>query len=129
LKRKAYQTEYNRFSLPDTDHTAMRFALIMLPSFQLAATVRAAPPFIRLRMSRPTTCLSAPARTSYQYETCAQADRRGWQIVNTFEDAGISGTKGRDKRPGFDAMLKDANRRRFDVVMVWAIDRMGRSTA
>jgi DNA invertase Pin-like site-specific DNA recombinase len=57
------------------------------------------------------------------------ADRRGWRIVNTFEDAGISGTKGRDRRPGFDAMLKDANRRRFDVVMVWAIDRMGRSTA
>jgi DNA invertase Pin-like site-specific DNA recombinase len=42
-------------------------------------------------------------------------------------DAGISGAKGRDKRPGLDAMLKDASRRRFDLVMVWAIDRLGRS--
>ena len=35
--------------------------------------------------------------------------------------------KGRDKRPGLDAMLKDASRRKFDVVMAWAIDRLGRS--
>jgi hypothetical protein len=41
--------------------------------------------------------------------------------------AGISGAKGRDKRPGLDAMLKDASRRKFDVVMAWAIDRLGRS--
>ena len=57
------------------------------------------------------------------------AERRGWQIVQTYEDAGISGSKGRDKRPGFDAMLKDATRRRFDVLMFWSIDRLGRSTA
>ena len=42
-------------------------------------------------------------------------------------DAGISGTKGRESRPGLDEMLKDAQRRRFDVVMAWAIDRLGRS--
>jgi len=40
---------------------------------------------------------------------------------------GISGSKGRDGRPGLDQMLKDAQRRRFDVVMAWAIDRLGRS--
>jgi DNA invertase Pin-like site-specific DNA recombinase len=57
----------------------------------------------------------------------AVAERRGWQIVETYTDAGISGAKGRDKRPGLDAMLKDASRRRFDVVMAWAIDRLGRS--
>jgi DNA invertase Pin-like site-specific DNA recombinase len=55
------------------------------------------------------------------------AGRRGWQIVAVYEDAGISGAKGRDKRPQFDGMLKDASRRKFDVVMAWAIDRMGRS--
>ncbi len=55
------------------------------------------------------------------------AERRGWQVVETYQDAGISGAKGRDKRPGLDAMLKDANRRKFDVVMAWAIDRLGRS--
>jgi len=55
------------------------------------------------------------------------ATRAGWQIVAVYEDAGISGAKGRDQRPEFDRMLKDATRRRFDVVMAWAIDRLGRS--
>src|SRR5215469_13410125 len=52
---------------------------------------------------------------------------RGWQIVQTFSDAGISGARGRNERPGLDEMLKHAQRHRFDVVMVWAIDRIGRS--
>ena len=55
------------------------------------------------------------------------AQARGWQIVETFNDAGISGTKERKDRPGLDEMLKQAQRRRFDVVMAWAIDRLGRS--
>lgn len=55
------------------------------------------------------------------------AEHRGWHIVQTFEDAGISGAKGRDKRPGFDQMLKDAVRGRFNVLMIWSIDRLGRS--
>jgi DNA invertase Pin-like site-specific DNA recombinase len=55
------------------------------------------------------------------------ADRRGWEVVEEYQDAGISGAKGRDSRPGLDKMLKDASRRRFDVVMAWAIDRLGRS--
>ena len=55
------------------------------------------------------------------------AARRGWDIAEVYLDNGISGAKGRDKRPGFDRMLKDASRRKFDVVMAWAIDRMGRS--
>jgi DNA invertase Pin-like site-specific DNA recombinase len=55
------------------------------------------------------------------------AERRGWQVVDVYKDAGISGAKGRDQRPGLDAMLKDASRRKFDVVMAWAIDRLGRS--
>lgn len=57
------------------------------------------------------------------------AGRRGWSIVEVYEDAGISGAKGRDRRPGFDAAFKAAVRRRYDVLMVWSIDRMGRSTA
>jgi DNA invertase Pin-like site-specific DNA recombinase len=55
------------------------------------------------------------------------AEHRGWTVAGIYEDAGISGAKGRDQRPGFDQMLKDASRRKFDVVMAWAIDRMGRS--
>ncbi len=55
------------------------------------------------------------------------AERRGWLVAELYRDAGISGAKGRDQRPGLDALLKDASRRRFDVVMAWAIDRLGRS--
>src|ERR1700740_455732 len=55
------------------------------------------------------------------------AGHRGWEIVQTYEDAGISGAKGREKRPAFDQMLKHAVRRRFDIMMVWSIDRLGRS--
>ena len=57
----------------------------------------------------------------------AVAEQRGWTVANVYEDAGISGAKGRDKRPGLDALLKDAARGRFDVVMAWAMDRLGRS--
>jgi DNA invertase Pin-like site-specific DNA recombinase len=55
------------------------------------------------------------------------AERRGWDVVEIYTDAGVSGAKGRAQRPSLDRMLKDAQRRRFDVVMSWAIDRLGRS--
>lgn len=55
------------------------------------------------------------------------AKARGWSIVATFNDAGISGAKGRKDRPGLDDMLKQAQRGAFDVVMAWSIDRVGRS--
>src|SRR4051794_39151902 len=60
-------------------------------------------------------------------ELQAVAEQRGWKIVEVYEDAGISGAKGRDKRPGLDAMLKDAVRGKFNVVMAWSVDRLGRS--
>lgn len=60
-------------------------------------------------------------------ELTAIAQRRGWQLVEVYQDAGISGAKGRDQRPALDRMLKDACRRKFDVVMAVAIDRLGRS--
>src|SRR5262245_18894388 len=55
------------------------------------------------------------------------AGRRGWDVIEVYSDAGISGAKGRNGRPGLDSMLKDASRRKFDIVMAWAIDRLGRS--
>src|SRR5215467_14432042 len=55
------------------------------------------------------------------------AERMGHTIVEVYADNGISGSKGRDKRPAFDRMHKDAARRRFDVVMAWSVDRLGRS--
>ena len=55
------------------------------------------------------------------------AERRGWRVIEVYTDHGSSGAKARDQRPALDWMLKDASRRRFDVVMAWAIDRLGRS--
>jgi DNA invertase Pin-like site-specific DNA recombinase len=55
------------------------------------------------------------------------AGRRGWDVIEVYSDGGISGAKGRNGRPGLDSMLKDASRRKFDIVMAWAIDRLGRS--
>jgi DNA invertase Pin-like site-specific DNA recombinase len=57
----------------------------------------------------------------------AVAARSGWDVVKVYEDAGISGAKGRDKRPGLDAMLKAVNAREFDMVAAWSVDRLGRS--
>jgi DNA invertase Pin-like site-specific DNA recombinase len=55
------------------------------------------------------------------------ARNSGWEVVEIYEDAGVSGAKGRDKRPAFDALCKDATRRRFDIVAAWSVDRLGRS--
>jgi DNA invertase Pin-like site-specific DNA recombinase len=55
------------------------------------------------------------------------AAQRGWQIVETYIDQGFSGAKGRDKRPGFAKLCKDAARGKFDLIAAWSIDRIGRS--
>lgn len=55
------------------------------------------------------------------------AAKNDWVIVDTYIDNGISGSKGRDKRPELDRMMKDAIKRKFDVVMISSIDRLGRS--
>lgn len=55
------------------------------------------------------------------------AARSGWTVVGFYEDAGISGAKGRDKRPGFDRLLKDATARKVDMIAAWSVDRLGRS--
>jgi DNA invertase Pin-like site-specific DNA recombinase len=50
-----------------------------------------------------------------------------WKVVEVYEDAGVSGAKGRDQRPSFDRLLKDATRGKFDIVAAWSVDRLGRS--
>ena len=76
--------------------------------------------YLRVSTGEQTT-----ANQARELEAAAAA--RGWTIVATYSDAGISGAKGRDGRPQLDLMLRDAVKRRFDVVMVWAVDRLGRS--
>ena len=54
-------------------------------------------------------------------------NRNGWDLIDTYIDDGISGSKGRDKRPEFDRMCKDMIRRKFNRILVWDISRLGRS--
>jgi DNA invertase Pin-like site-specific DNA recombinase len=62
-----------------------------------------------------------------QRELEAVSVRHDWNVVAVFTDAGISGTKGRDKRPGYDQLCRGIARREFDQVAAWSVDRLGRS--
>jgi DNA invertase Pin-like site-specific DNA recombinase len=55
------------------------------------------------------------------------AEQRGWHVVGEYVDHGISGSKGRDERPAFKKLTKDAAAGRLDMVAAWSIDRIGRS--
>lgn len=55
------------------------------------------------------------------------AAAKGWLISEVYEDQGVSGAKGREKRPAYDRLLKDAVRSKFNVVMAWDVSRLGRS--
>lgn len=55
------------------------------------------------------------------------AAKAGWEVVEVYRDQGVSGAKGRDERPALREMHKAATQRRFDVVMAWSVDRLGRS--
>jgi DNA invertase Pin-like site-specific DNA recombinase len=62
-----------------------------------------------------------------RHELEAVAARSGWEVVAIYEDAGISDSNGRDKRPGFDRLLNDATARKINMVAAWSVDRLGRS--
>jgi DNA invertase Pin-like site-specific DNA recombinase len=53
--------------------------------------------------------------------------RRGWDIVGEYVDIGVSGAK--DSRPGLNKLMSDANRCKFDAVVVWRFDRFARSVS
>jgi DNA invertase Pin-like site-specific DNA recombinase len=53
------------------------------------------------------------------------AERRGWEVANVYTDAGVSGSK--DSRPALNRLMADAKQRRIDAVLVWKLDRFGRS--
>jgi DNA invertase Pin-like site-specific DNA recombinase len=60
-------------------------------------------------------------------ELAKAAEQRGWVVAGEYVDHGVSGTKGRDKRPAFDRMCKDAIAGRFNIIAAWSVDRLGRS--
>src|SRR3989440_1456056 len=92
----------------------------MLPFQQQGALMKRVAIYIRVSTSKQDT-------DNQRRELEAVAARSGWRVVRVYEDAGISGAKGRDKRPGLDAMLKAVNAREFDMVAAWSVDRLGRS--
>lgn len=79
-----------------------------------------------LRVARYVRVSTNDQRQDLQlHETAEMIERRGWQIVATYTDHGVSGSRAR--RPGLDKMLDDARRGRFDVLAVWKSDRLFRS--
>jgi DNA invertase Pin-like site-specific DNA recombinase len=75
------------------------------------------------------------ARVSTDKQTCENqlqelrtiAERMNCTIVAEFVDNGISGMKTRQNRPALDQLMKSATQRKFDMVICWSIDRLGRS--
>jgi DNA invertase Pin-like site-specific DNA recombinase len=59
-------------------------------------------------------------------ELNALAERSGWEVVEVYSEK-ISGTKATEDRPELKRMMHDAKLRRFDKVVVWSVDRLGRS--
>jgi DNA invertase Pin-like site-specific DNA recombinase len=55
------------------------------------------------------------------------AQARGWRLVDSYLDVGVSGSK--DRRPQLDRLMADAHKRRFDIVIVWRFDRFARSVS
>jgi DNA invertase Pin-like site-specific DNA recombinase len=71
-----------------------------------------------LERARPNSALQ-------RRELMQACEHRGWEVVEVYEDAGVSGAKGREGRPAFDRLCQDATRRRFDVIAAWSVDRLG----
>jgi DNA invertase Pin-like site-specific DNA recombinase len=80
-----------------------------------------------MRVCAYTRVSTADQSTDLQVQELEDyARRQGWKIGATYSDT-ISGTKAR--RPGLDRLMADASKRKFDIVLVWTLDRFGRSLA
>ena len=89
-------------------------------TYKKDTTIRRAAIYIRVSTDGQTV-------DNQRLELEQAAERAGWEIVGVYDDNGISGAKSRDEREAFDRLCKDATRRKFDVVMSWSVDRLGRS--
>src|SRR5450755_3884096 len=82
-------------------------------------------PIIRVALYARVSTLNNQDPEMQLAELREYAGRRGWEIVEEFTDQGVSGAK--ESRPALNRLMADACRRRFDGVLVWKIDRFGRS--
>ncbi len=79
-----------------------------------------------MRVALYARCSTADQSVDLQLdELRTYAANRGFDVVQTYCDNGVSGSK--TSRPALDQLLADAHRRKFDAVLVWKLDRLGRS--
>ena len=81
----------------------------------------------RIALYVRTSTVNGQTTKNQERELQAVAERHGWTVVTIFKDQGISGAKGRDKRPGLDRLMQAVARREIDLVAAWSVDRLGRS--
>ena len=74
-----------------------------------------------------TSTANGQTTRNQERELQAVAKRHGWDVAAVYRDQGISGAKGRDKRPGLDRLMQAVARREIDMVAAWSVDRLGRS--
>lgn len=89
-----------------------------------------APPASRLRAAlylRVSTSDRGQSVDNQMAPLAEAAARLGWEVVAVHRDEGVSGARGRDRRPGLEALLKGVVRGHYDVVAAWSVCRVGRS--
>jgi DNA invertase Pin-like site-specific DNA recombinase len=74
-----------------------------------------------------TSTANGQTTRNQERELQAVAGRHGWNVAAVYRDQGISGAKGRDKRPGLDKLMQAVARREVDMIAAWSVDRLGRS--
>ena len=89
-------------------------------TYRKSTTIKRAAIYIRVSTDGQTV-------DNQRLELEQAAKSAGWEIVGIYDDNGVSGAKSREQREAFDRLCKDATRRKFDVVMSWSVDRLGRS--
>src|SRR5262245_9738780 len=91
------------------------------------AKIMAGRPTKRVALYLRVSTSAGQTTANQRHDLEAASVRHGWNVVEIYQDAGISGAKGRDKRPGLDRLLKAVSRREIDMVAAWSVDRLGRS--
>jgi DNA invertase Pin-like site-specific DNA recombinase len=92
---------------------------------QRSTTQESTQPITRVALYARVSTLNNQDPEMQLAELREYAGHRGWQIVEEFTDQGVSGCK--ESRPALNRLMSDACRRRFDAILVWKIDRFGRS--
>lgn len=105
------------------------FGPVALSALALAAVKKKAPKevrvglYIRISRDRPTeVSMAVQERDGRNY-----ALMKGWTVVEVYRDRGITASKTNVVRPGYDRMLRDVEAGLLDVVVIWKLDRLGRS--